>query len=196
MGVARGEELDDVGGHVHAAGGVDARRKAEGDIVAGELFAGGVERRGSEERAQTGARGASQLAQAERGDGAVFTAEGNGVGDGGDGRHLEKTGQRFFAAASRVAALKHRLRQLERDGRAAERFFRIRAAGLIGVQDGERGGNRVVQLRARWWSVTMRSRPSLRAVSASAKARMPVSTVMTRRTPSAWAASSTLDCMP
>jgi len=38
MGVARGEKLDDVGGNVHAAGGVDARGEAEGDVEAGELF--------------------------------------------------------------------------------------------------------------------------------------------------------------
>ena len=37
MRIARGEKLDDVGGHVHAAGGIDARRKAEGDVEAGEL---------------------------------------------------------------------------------------------------------------------------------------------------------------
>ncbi len=95
--VARGEKLDDVGGDVHAAGGVDARRKAEGDIEAGELFGGGIERGGGEERAEAGADGAAQLAQAERGDGAVFAVKRNGVGDGGDGGHLEKAGQGFFA---------------------------------------------------------------------------------------------------
>ena len=35
----------------------------------------------------------------------------------------------------------------------------------------------------RWWSVTIRSRPRARASAASATARMPVSTLMTRRTP-------------
>ena len=40
------------------------------------------------------------------------------------------------------------------------------------------------------------SRRERRAVSASAKARMPVSTVMTSRTPSAYADSITLDCRP
>ena len=38
----------------------------------------------------------------------------------------------------RIAALEDGLRQLERDGGAAERFFRIRAAGLIGIENGER----------------------------------------------------------
>ena len=36
--IAGVEELDDLGGHVHAAGGVDARRQAEGDVEAGELL--------------------------------------------------------------------------------------------------------------------------------------------------------------
>ena len=120
--VARGEELDDLGGDVHAAGGVDARREAEGDVEAGELLGGGIERGRGKERAQAGAHGAAQLAQAERGDGAVFAAERNGVGDGGDGRHLEKAGQSFFARARRLAALEQRLGELERDGRAAEDF--------------------------------------------------------------------------
>ena len=120
---------------------------------------------------------------------------GHRIGDGGDGRHLEKAGQGFFAGAHGVAALEHGLGELERDGRAAEGLFRVGAAGLVGIQNGERGGNGVVR-SGKWWSVTMRSRPRRRAVSASAKALMPVSTVMTRRTPSAYAASSTLDCRP
>ena len=51
-GVAGAEELDDVGGHVHAAGGVDARREAEGDVEAGERLGCGIELGGGEERAQ------------------------------------------------------------------------------------------------------------------------------------------------
>jgi hypothetical protein len=35
-GVAGGEELDDFGGDVHAAGGVDARAEAESEVEAGE----------------------------------------------------------------------------------------------------------------------------------------------------------------
>ena len=102
--VARGEQLDDFGGNVHAAGGVDARREAKGDIEAGDLFCGGVERGGGKQGAQAGAGGAAQLAQAERGDGAILAVQRNGVGDGGDGRHLEKAGQSFFAqCVARVA---------------------------------------------------------------------------------------------
>ena len=146
--VARGEELDDVGGDIHAAGGVDARREAEGDIEAGELLAGRIERGRGEERAQAGADGAAQLAQAERGDGAVFAAEWNRISDGGDGGHFEKAGQSLFAGASGIAALEKRLRELEGDGGAAERFLRVSAAGLIGIEDGERGGELLVRVSA------------------------------------------------
>ena len=124
-----------------------ARRKATSKPVI--CLAGGVERGGGEERAETGADGAAQLAQAERGDGAIFAAEGNGVGDGGDGRHFEKAGQSFFAAASGIAALEQRLGELERDGRAAEDLFWIgacrvdsgfrmaRAAGRVSCASGK-----------------------------------------------------------
>jgi hypothetical protein len=44
----------------------------------------------------------------------------------------------------RDRTLEQRLRELERDGRSAKRFFGIRAARLIRVQDGERGGKFVV----------------------------------------------------
>ena len=146
IGVAGAEQLDDFGGYVHAAGGVDARGEAEGDVEAGDLLCGGIERGGGEEGAQSSAGGVAQLAQAERGDGAIFAAERNGIGDGGDGGHLEKAGQGFFAGASRVAALEHSLGELESDGCAAERFFRIGATGLVGIENGEGVGNGVVRL--------------------------------------------------
>ena len=101
--VARRKELDDFGGNVHAAGGVDARREAEGDVEAGELLGRGIERGGGKERAQTGAHGTAQLLQANRRDGAIFAAQRNGVGDGGDGCHFEKAGQGFFARPLRLA---------------------------------------------------------------------------------------------
>ncbi len=91
--VAGGEKLDDFGGDVHAAGGVDARSEAEGDVEAGERLGGGIERSGGEESAQAGADGTAQFAQAECGDDAILAVERNGIGDGGDGRHLEKAGQ-------------------------------------------------------------------------------------------------------
>jgi hypothetical protein len=72
--------------------------------------------------------------------------ERHGVSDGGDGGHLEKAGEGFFAGAGRIAAFEDGLGQLEGDGRSAERFFRIRAAGLVGVEDGQRMGHGVVGL--------------------------------------------------
>ena len=40
--LARGEEFDDVGGDVHAAGGVDARGDAEADVDGGESAVRGI----------------------------------------------------------------------------------------------------------------------------------------------------------
>ena len=144
-GVAGGEELDDFRGDVHAAGGVDARGEAEGYVEASDLFGGGVEGGGGEEGAESDAGGTAQLTQAEGGDDAVLALERNGVGDGGDGGHFEEAGQGFFAGASGVAAFEDGLRELERDGCAAEGFLRIGAAGLVGIEDGERDGYRVVR---------------------------------------------------
>ena len=119
-----------------------ARRKATSKPVS--CFDGGIECSGCEQRAQADADGTAQLAQAQSGDDAIFAAQRNGIGDGGDGRHLEKAGQDLFARADGIAALEQRLRQLERDGRAAQGFFRVAAAGLIGIEDGEGVGDRFV----------------------------------------------------
>ena len=146
--VASGEELDDFGGDVHAAGGVDARGEAEGDVEAGDLLGGGVERGGGEEGAETGTGGAAKLAQAEGGDGAIFAVKRDGVGDGGDGGHFQKAGQSFFAGPLGVASGKDGLCEFESDGGAAERFFGIAAAGLIGIEDGEGDGEGVIGARA------------------------------------------------
>ena len=110
--VAGGEELDDFGGDVHAAGGVDARGEAEGDVEAGDLFGGGVEGGGGEEGAESSAGGTAQFAEAEGGDDAIFALERNGVGDGGDGGHFEKAGQTFFRGCGRGRGVR------ERPGRA------------------------------------------------------------------------------
>ena len=55
---------------------------------------------------------------------------------------LRKLGSSLFAGALGVVALEHRLGQLERDGRAAERLLRIGAAGLVGIENGERNAGR------------------------------------------------------
>ena len=44
-------------------------------------------------------------------------------------------------------AFQQRLRQLQRDGRAAKRFLGISAAVLVGVEDGESGWNRIIDAR-------------------------------------------------
>ena len=123
--VTGGEELDHIRGHVHASGGVDARRKTEGYIEAGDGARGWIECRGGKEGAQAEARRAAQLAQTKRGDDAVFALERHGVSDGGDGGHFEKAGQCLFAGAGWVAAFQNGLRQLQSDGSAAEEFFWI-----------------------------------------------------------------------
>ena len=150
MRIARGKELDHVGGDIHAAGGVDARSEAKCDVESGDLPGGWVERCGGEERAETSADGTAELTQAECGDGTILAVKRHSVGDGGDGRHFEKAGQGFFAQASGIAAdwfrfLEQGLRELEGDGRSAERFFWIGAAGLIRIEDGEGGGERVFE---------------------------------------------------
>ena len=60
---------------------------------------------------------------------------------------LRKLGSSLFARAYRIVAFQQCLRQLECDGRAAQGFFRISAAVLIGIEDRERDGNRVVDTR-------------------------------------------------
>ena len=85
--------------------------------------------------------------------------------------------------------------EFEGDGGSAEILVGVGAAGLGGVDDGEASGMPLAS-SGRWWSVTMRSRPSARASAAAAKARMPVSTLMTRRTPAAAARPRMPACMP
>ena len=145
--VARREQLDHVRSNIHAAGGVDARSKSEGNIEAGERSGCRVEGRGGKQRAQAGAYRFTQLAKAEGGDGAVFAMKRNRIGDGGYGGHLQKTGQSFFAGANGIAPLKNRLRELESNGCAAQRLFRVCAAGLVGVQDRQRVRDYIVGLR-------------------------------------------------
>jgi len=153
VGVARGEKFDDVGGNVHAASCVDARGETKGDVEAGDLLACRIERGSGEERPQTGANGAAQLTQAESGDGAILAVERHGIGDGSNRRHLEEAGQGLFAGASGITALQQRLRELERNGRAAKRFLGIRTAGLVGIENRERGGKFVVSV----WKMVIRN---------------------------------------
>src|SRR6188472_1617706 len=70
--VARGEELDDFGGDVHAASGVDARADAEANIAGSERATCGVELRDIKQGAQTRVDRATQAGDAKRGDDAVL----------------------------------------------------------------------------------------------------------------------------
>ena len=119
-GVAREEELDDVAGDVHAAGGVDARGDAEA------YFGGGgwaVERDLGDlhEGAKAGLDGVAELAETERDDGAVFAGERDGVGDGGDGDELEEGGDELGVEAG----------QLEPRGRVRLRRLRAEWRGRV-----------------------------------------------------------------
>jgi hypothetical protein len=71
------------------------------------------------QRAQPGAKGLAQLMQAQRGNGAILSAQGNRIGDGRNGRHLQETWQRLLARLRRIAPLEQSLRQLEGNGRSA-----------------------------------------------------------------------------
>ncbi len=147
-GVAGEEELDDVGGDVHAAGGVDAGGEAEADLGGGGWL---VERELGElhEGAQAGLDGVGERGEAEGGDGAVFAGEGDGVGDGGDGDELEEGGEEDAVGAGlegcgvggeRRGGEEQGVGEFEGDGGAAEVLVGVGAAGLGGVDDGEAVG--------------------------------------------------------
>ncbi len=144
-GVAREEELDDIGGDVHAAGGVDAGREAEADLRGGGRL---VEREAAtcmsaRRPGWTGLRSSRRPSETMA---AVFAGERDGVGDGGDGDELEEAGQqhgsqtRLLRVGGGVGG-KQRVCELEGDGRAAEMLVRVRAAGLRGVDDGDGFGH-------------------------------------------------------
>ena len=142
-GVAGGEELDNFCGDVHAAGGVDAGAEPKAEVVAGDFLAGGVELCDGHEGAQAGTGGLAEFADAKGSEDAVFAAERDGVGDGGDSNHLEEGGENLVAGAGLVFALEQGLGEFEGDGSAAEGLFRVLAAGLVGVEDGEGIGDSV-----------------------------------------------------
>ena len=142
------EELDDVGGDIHATGGVDAGRDAEADL-------GGcgcaIERQigDTHEFAEAGLDGIGELTEAERGDDAIFPDQRYGVGDGGDGDELEEAGQEARVEVVEGGAgiglgpgvsEKEGMGEFEGDGGAAEALEGVLASGLGGVDDGDRMG--------------------------------------------------------
>jgi len=72
--------------------------------------------------------------QTKSGNHSILATQRNGIGDGGDGCHLQETGQGFFAGADGVAALQDCLGQFHRNRRAAEGFLRIWAAELVWIE--------------------------------------------------------------
>ena len=87
------------------------------------------------------------------------------------------------------------LRNFESDSRAAERLAWILAAGLIRIQHGQRLRDTLLGFRQMMIGHDQIYAHRF-AASAAAKARMPVSTLMIRRTPSAAARSITSSFMP
>ena len=146
--VAGEKELDDVGGDVHAAGGVDAGGYAEADFGGGWRAVEG-ELGDLHEGAEAGLAGVGEFAKAEKGDGAVLAGEGDGVGDGGDGGELEEGGEGFGVEALAGfggfgVGLEEGLRELEGDGGSAEVLVGVGAVGLGWVEDGEGFGEAFV----------------------------------------------------
>ena len=60
---------------------------------------------------------------------------------------FRKLGRVFSRVRAGSRRFEHGLRQLQRDGRAAQRFFRVRAAGLVGIENGQRVRNRIAGFR-------------------------------------------------
>ena len=139
--VAGKKELDDIGGDIHAACGVDAGCDAKADLRSGGSAVEG-EVGNLHEGAEAGLDRVGELAQAEHGEGAVFAGEGDGVGNGGDGDELEEAGEK---ALVEVALLlggggvggQQGVGELEGYGGAAKVLVGVRAAGLGGVDDGD-----------------------------------------------------------
>ena len=119
-----------------------AMRKATSKPV--RAFAAGSSWAAAKRARRSDAYGAAKFAKPERGDDAVLANKRHGIRDGCDGSHFEEAGQYFVSRTHRVVALQQGLRQFERDGGAAERFFGIAAGRLVGIEDGERSGQRIV----------------------------------------------------
>ena len=122
----------------HAAGGVDARREHEADVIAVDRLAG--QAADVEQRAQADlVRPAGQQIEAELGDDAVLADQRHDVGERADRRDLDEAGQQLVAAG----AAAERLHQLQRDADAGEILVRIGAVGRFGLITASAGGSSV-----------------------------------------------------
>ena len=90
VGVTCGEELDDIGSDIHAAGGVDARADAKADVGCCQTALRRIQLGNREQRAQSWIDGTAQFRDAEAGDNAVLTQQWYRVGDSREHQHLEE----------------------------------------------------------------------------------------------------------
>jgi hypothetical protein len=96
-----------------------------------------------EEARRPSSGGAMQFANAEGGDDAIFAARGTASATVAmatifrkDGRILSRVSEAWRSSCGEDG-----LGEFEGDGCAAEEFFRIGAAGLVGIEDGEGVGD-------------------------------------------------------
>ena len=158
------EQLHHIAGHVHAAGGVDARRYAEGYLGCAEgcawgcawscawscarSCAWGCSRQTSSLRSpskfaklqqclQSGIHHPIETPQAKRHHGAVLAHQRDRVGHRRNGHNFQKGRNQPRPSG----ALQQCLRQLEGHARAAQEFAGIAAIGLVGIQHRQRPRN-------------------------------------------------------
>ena len=81
--IAGGEELNHIGGYIHAAGCIDAGRNAEAEIAGGDRSLSRVELGDLHQCAQTGARRAMELLQTNAGENAILAQQRHRVGNSG-----------------------------------------------------------------------------------------------------------------
>ncbi len=176
-------------GRAHPAGGVDARRHHEADVVAVDRLA--RQARHLEQRAQSDlVRAARQQIQADLRDDPVLAHERYDVGERPDGGELDEAGQPALARrcggrAPGRASMPRRLRR----GTCPDTCSRAR----LGLMTASASGN---SASGSWWSVMIRSTPSSRARRAASAPRMPQSTEMISATPSACSRSTDAGCSP
>ena len=124
------EQIDHIARHVHAAGGIQSRRDAEGDF--GRSKSAAVTKfRHFEQRLQPGIYGPAQSLKAEFCEHAIFAEQRHGIRDGGDGDDLHERHQHARLISCVQAALQKSLREFEGHARPAQIF-----AGIARIQPG------------------------------------------------------------
>jgi hypothetical protein len=153
-------------------------REREAEVVGIDLTGIGEE---VHEGTHTEAAALAQDAQAVGDERAVFADEGGDVGDRADGNQIEEVLQEAARGVGILcAAAQEGMGELEGQARAAEFIEGVGAIGLFGVDDGEGARGRAVGL------VVIGDddvHAEALASSTASCAVMPLSTVMSRRTP-------------